>query len=185
MKLISKLLLLCLSLLTSQAILCQSELEQLNIYQEHEDHIVCGLSKDIVLEHSTPPLKILSDYTSATEFDCGKFKVFYADLLPGAPAGGFADPSLGATRRSTLCAVLNYVESVFDLSNVPDHSIRIEVEPSWITGLNPAPTSVSYFAYASSHYGTLLPNHIQGGKVYDFITTGVDPALSSDFDYGC
>lgn len=181
MKLISKLLLLCLSLLTSKAIFSQAEAEFSNFNQAHEDHLVCGLSKDVILEHSTPPLKILSDYPSSAQFDCGKFKVFYADLLPGAPAGGFADPILGATRRSTFCAVLNYVESLFDLSNVPDNSIRIEVEPSWITTLNPAPTSVTYNAYASAHYGAALPNHILGGKVYDFITTSIDPALSSEF----
>lgn len=181
MKLISKLLLLCLSLLTSQGIFSQSEAELLKFKQANEDHLVCGLSKDVVLQHSTPPLKILSDYPSSAQFDCGKFKVFYADLLSGAPAGGFADPILGATRRSTFCAVLNYVESVFDLSNVPDNSIRIEVEPSWITTLNPAPTSVTYNAYASAHYGAALPNHILGGKVYDFITTSIDPALSSEF----
>lgn len=151
MKLISKLLLLCLSLLTSQAIYSQSEAESLNFNQDHGDHLVCGLSKDVVLQHSTPPLKILSDYPSSAQFDCGKFKVFYADLLPGAPAGGFADPALGATRRSTLCAVLNYVESVFDLSNVPDHSIRIEVEPSWITTLNPTPVTEEYYAYAGPY----------------------------------
>jgi hypothetical protein len=181
MKLISKLLLLCLSLLTSKAIFSQAEAEFSNFNQAHEDHLVCGLSKDVILEHSTPPLKILSDYPSSAQFDCGKFKVFYADLLPGAPAGGFADPALGATRRSTLCAVLNYVESVFDLSNVPDNSIRIEVEPSWIMSLNQAPTSVDYFAYGGPMYIAAAPNTIMGGVVYDFINTGIDPALNSDF----
>lgn len=182
MKLISKLLLLCLSLLTSQAIFSQAATELLNFNQDHgEDHLVCGLSKDVVLQHSTPPLKILSDYPSSSQFDCGKFKVFYADLLPGAPAGGFADPILGATRRSTFCAVLNYVESLFDLSNVPDHSIRIEVEPSWITTLNPTPVTEEYYAYAGPYYASAAANSIVGGKVYDYITTGMDPALSDEF----
>jgi hypothetical protein len=181
MKFISNLLFFT-SFLTTVNILAQNEQQQLpQFFQEHDDHIVCGMSKDVMLEHSTPPLKLLSDYPASTEFDCGKFKVFYADLLPGAPAGGFADPTFGAVRRNTLCAVLNYVESVFDLSNVPDHSIRIEVEPSWIMSLNQAPTAVNYFAYAGPNYSSVAPNTIMGGAVYDFITTGVDPALSSEF----
>ena len=154
----------------------------LEFEQAHHQHATCGLSKEVLEKCKAPILKNTNLYPASSQFTCGKFKVYYADFLPGAPAVGFADPSLGEVRRNTFCAVLTYVQSVFDFSNVPaDDPIRIEVEASFATVANPAPSNVNYYAYAGPTYYFNSHGTIEGGSVFDYITTGTSIVPSNGF----
>jgi hypothetical protein len=108
---------------------------------------------------------------------CGKFRLYYEDFLQGA--AGFNDASVGAARRTTLCAVLDYVEDTLALNvNPPNDYIDLYIDHSW-SALNPAPTNVRYLAtggtyYASnSGYGN-TPGYYDG-NVMLHATTGTDP----------
>ncbi len=176
-----RLLFFCLALLTS--FLGFSQIQNLEIIQQPiEQHLTCGLSKDIIMKGTETPFLSPSLYPPECQFTCGKFKIYYADFLPGAPAVGFADPNIGNVRRNTLCAVLTYVQTVFDFSNVlSSNPIRIEVEASFASNGNSAPTSVGYFAYAGPSINFTTPNKIEGGNVFDYITTGSNNADASGF----
>jgi hypothetical protein len=78
---------------------------------------------------------------------------------------GFDDPTLGATRRNTITAVTNYINTVIDANGVID----LVIDPS-----NNAPGSGT-LASAGSLFFT-GPNGFQNGLVFDHATTGVDPA---------
>jgi hypothetical protein len=162
-----------LALLTSFLGFSQTNQNLVEFEQPHENHLTCGWSKDVHTKLSSPSLKSLIEYPASSQILCGKFKVYYADLLPGAPAVGFADPILGQARINTFCAVLTYVQSVFNFNNVLDSApIRIEVEASFAPVANPAPTNVGYFAYAGPTINYTTINKIEGGNVFDQITTG-------------
>jgi hypothetical protein len=162
------------------------DINQLNyqIDSTHKNHIHCGWSKDVHTKLSGPSLKSLIDYPESSQFVCGngKFRVYYADLLPGAPAVGFADPNQGQVRRNTFCAVLTYIQSVFDFDNVlSSDPILIEVEASLAPGVNPAQSNVGYFAYAGPTFNYSAAHTIEGGNVFDYITTGNNYVSSNSF----
>jgi hypothetical protein len=110
---------------------------------------------------------------------CGKFDLYYDDLLPSSPPFGFADPTFGLDRINTLCAVMQYIQSTFNLSSVSSSNpIRINIKQS----LSPAnPSTSDWAAIASPGYiNTGIP-HIINGFIYDYVTTGVDPISTSQF----
>lgn len=103
------------------------------------------------------------------------WNITYADTGSGF---GFDDPVQGATRRNTITAVTNYLNTVIDEDGVID----LRFNPS-----NNAPGS-STLASAGSFYFT-GPNGFQGGLVFEHATTGVDPAAgavdgTSVFNFG-
>lgn len=132
-------------------------------------------------------------FTSQTDFDnnhptavitCGKFRLYYEDMIQ-TPAGGF-DGTMGAVRRNTLCAVLSYVQSVYDLKvDGVTQFIDLYIERSWLTTINPAGSNTylaqagPYFA-ASSGYG-VNPGYYGGSAYLHAITNtpGYDPEVNN------
>lgn len=116
--------------------------------------------------------------TSAVEH-CGKFDIYYEDMV-GSTGQGFDHITQGSIRRATLCAVLNYVQSVFDFSAVPAGApIRLHVNQS-LSGINPAPLGTMWFAQAGPTVLNTGPG-IVSGFVFDYTTTGMDPALPNEY----
>ena len=122
----------------------------------------------------------LTDFPVGTYFQCGKFTVYYADLIPGSPVGGFNDPTivsgtltLGAQRRNTLCQVLWDIQNMIDFSLVPNGAITLCVDNSYIIGTNAAPNTVDWYAEGGPVWiGNLLPVY---GVVNNYIKSGTDP----------
>ncbi len=119
--------------------------------------------------------------TTAIEH-CGKFDIYYEDRIPGTTPvpEGFDNATYGLDRRTTLCAVLTYVQSVFDFSNVHANAppIRLHVVQSHVPTYNPAPAGASFLAMAGPHFDNTNPNpQIIKGFVYDYTQSGVDPAV--------
>lgn len=131
------------------------------------------------------PAAVFTPQTSfpvAKVITCGKFRLYYEDLLQ-ANNHGFAHPTLGAKRRNTLCAVLNYVQSVYNFNQLPANDY-IDIYVSWsyagsttTAPPNPAPGGTAFLAQAGpilgGGYGT-TPG-FYGGNVFDHVTTSVDP----------
>lgn len=90
------------------------------------------------------------------------WNITYADTGSGF---GFDDPTHGVTRRNTITAVTNYLNTVIDENGVID----LVIDPS----IN-APGSGT-LASAGSLFFT-GPNGFENGLVFDHATTGVDPA---------
>ena len=155
-------------------------------------HTYCGTTADLIEKKQLPPAKgnvdikdkdkekgggMVPQGISAPAFPsyaivtCGKFDVYYEDLV-SPNTTGFNDPSLGAQRRATLCAVLNYIENTFDLSNVSSSNhIKLHVDQSY-DNTNPAPAGTGYFAYAIPQYNPFT-NGIVNGYIADYIRYGV------------
>lgn len=109
---------------------------------------------------------------------CGKFRLYYEDLLQ-SNNDGFAHSTLGAKRRQTLCAVLNYVQSVYDFNLIPTGDY-IDLYVMWsYAPTNPAPSGTGFLAVAGpffspgSGYGNTAGFY--GGNMFDHVTTGTDP----------
>ncbi len=102
------------------------------------------------------------------------WNVTYVDLGSGV---GFDDPTFGATRRGTVSAVLNYINSRIDANGTVD----LEIRASDIDGSGP-------LASAGPYYFT-GPNGFANGFVFDHATTGFDPSpavpdATATFDFG-
>lgn len=94
---------------------------------------------------------------------------------------GFADASLGTQRRTCICDVLTYIQSVISLaapSGTGSSQIEIEVRTSAIT--SPGVLGVATPFYPPNQIGSTTPG-IFGGSVFDHITTGIDPE-ANQFD---
>lgn len=107
------------------------------------------------------------------ELLCGSIKLTFMDVV-NATGYGFDDPILGSTRRNCVCTVMNYVQSVinFPSSITPSSPIEILFD-------NSVNNSSSTLGFASPIFPpaffTNTPGYY-GGYVYDYITTGVNPA---------
>ena len=106
---------------------------------------------------------------------CGKFEIYYEDLIL-TNQGFDAGSGVGQDRRTTLCAVLNYVQSVFDFSKIPTGKyIRLHVSQSY-SPTNPAPPGAAFLAKAGPFYN-ITQSHITYGYVRDYTISGTDPAV--------
>lgn len=114
---------------------------------------------------------------------CGKFDVYYEDLIITNPQVGFSAPAgLGTTRRNTLCQVLTYIQSVFDFSNVPAAApIKLHINQSFAPVVNPAPVTTTYFAKAGPFFNNTGIPHIINGFVNDYVVNGTDYTTSSTY----
>jgi len=113
---------------------------------------------------------------------CGKFRVYFEDLLQ-SNNDGFANPTvvgsstLGQLRQNTLCAALNYIQSVFDFTHLAANDyIDLHVEWSY-TSTNPAPAGTGFLAVGGPYYGSAYGSTAgyYGGYFYDHLTTNTDP----------
>jgi hypothetical protein len=149
--------------------------------------ITPGYLKSLGHTDGAPPpagLTIPTAFPSYAIEHCGKFDIYYEDLISTNPQVGFSEVTggLGAQRRATLCAVLTYVQSVFDFSNIPASApIRFHVEQSYAPVANPAPTTVSWLAIAGPTFINTGTPHFINGFVYDYTVSGVDPGSSSQY----
>ncbi|MCC6370637.1 MAG: T9SS type A sorting domain-containing protein [Bacteroidia bacterium] len=121
-----------------------------------------------------------SAFSASAIITCGNVRVFYEDMQQNL-GYGFDDPVLGSVRRNTMCAMLNYVQSVFNFNG---QTIDLHVNPSYQAPANPAPSGVTWAAVAGplfvpGGFGT-NPGYY-GGNVYDHILTGTDPN-ANDYD---
>jgi Secretion system C-terminal sorting domain len=137
----------------------------------------CGLSPQFIKDLGKPSgtrrgrTPVLGFPTAGIEH-CGKFDIYYEDIAL-ATSGGFANATYGSDRRTTLCAVLTYVQSVFDFSLIPTNKpIRLHVNQS----ITNAPVGTTYLAQAGPNYNT-TSSTITYGFVRDYTlsTTSTDP----------
>lgn len=164
-------LILCLHLSTHSQTLNDDE----------SDIIICPVNAAFTRYPSVNSVNTTqSSFSPSATIACGNFRVYYEDLQLQT-GEGFDDPALGAFRRNTLCAVLNYVQSVLHVSVTVD----LHVEQSLTPIANPANTSnYRWLALAGPNYKTgtygSVPGYF-GGNLYDHITTGLDPD-PTDYD---
>lgn len=158
------------------------------------DHLVpCGVSAEYFAKLGTgrtnrTPTTPVSGFPAASIMQCGKYNVYFEDYLTYQK--GYWDPTvvgtstLGQIRRNTLCAVLTYVQTVVNHNNVPASApIRLYVQPSW-SASNPASNSiptVGYLAQAGPNYAATPSTKLINGFVFDYITSGSDPAQSNAY----
>ncbi|HPS01747.1 MAG TPA: PKD domain-containing protein [Candidatus Sumerlaeota bacterium] len=113
-----------------------------------------------------PPDKQYLTETVATRAAKGvTFSVTYLDVVQGT-GKGFNDPSLGATRRSTVQAVLNYIGSQLNETG----SCQIEFEVSQTDGSGALAEGGPFFSTANTFEPPFPLQHI---------TTGTDPSLKN------
>lgn len=184
LNLLKKLLIILIAILFSKVTFAQSNSGEDNpehiLYQDEPEGVaVCGHDADYLLEQHqkyqnfkqnghTPDngLKAPSAFDPGGTLACGKFRVYYDDYDTDY---GFFDPMLGAARRSTFCAVLNYIEERLEI-NTNSGLIEVLVQQS-------ATTSPGWLARAGSYFQTGFGSvsGIYNGHTFNHITTGVDP----------
>ncbi len=138
-----------------------------------------SLALDIVSQRvNTTPI---SQFPASAIMDCGKYRVYFEDMVPANPQNGFAHPTLGAVRRNTLCAVLTYLQNTLNYNNIPaNNPIRLYVSLSYSTQ-NPAPNTTGFYAQAGPVFNNSGNPGILNGFVYDYVSTGIDPANANMF----
>ena len=127
--------------------------------------------------NSFPP----SGYPSPAIMNCGRFDLYFEDILLGT-SDGFDDPILGPVRRNTFCNVLYYLQNTLDFSAMGSLSnrVRINVLRSYATS-NPSPPSIDWLAVGTPGYVNSGTPRLIYGFAYDYIKTGVDPVTPNDF----
>ena len=98
----------------------------------------------------------------SSEEQAGPFNVFYEDVEEETGVG-FDDPELGAVRRETLWAVLDYIGQVIDVPGRADLLVR----ESQTDGRGPL---------AAAGPLVVPESGFQGGLAFEHLTTGVDPS---------
>ncbi len=140
----------------------------------------CGATSDYLKLMATSNSSIPNNILGV--INCGAFDLYYDDLItPSTPPSGFADQTIvpgsggmtiGQVRINTLCTVLTQLQNTFDFSKIPSSTpIRINVLNS-NTLTNPA--STGYAAAAGPYFD--FNGGINGGRVHDYIVTGIDPS---------
>lgn len=122
----------------------------------------------------------LTTFPSSLVVTCGSFNLYYEDDVIAATTTtveGFADPVLGGFRKTTLCAVLNYIESVIDIQG----PIDIFISQSFSNPGNPYTGTGSFLAFAgpSNPAGFSATPGIYNGHFFNHATTGTDPDVNN------
>lgn len=141
-------------------------------------HTMCGVGKIDLSFILANDRNIPTGYPSEAIQTCGKFKVYFDDVA-SSTGGGFDEGGAGTLRQSTLCAVLTYVQAVFDFSNIPiDSFIRIHVDQSYTLSSPPSTgTGGASLGYGAPFFKLPIDTgSIINGFVWDYIKSGVDPA---------
>jgi hypothetical protein len=141
----------------------------------------CGTTSDYISTLGVPVdyVSVPSPFPAAAQQACGKFMIYYYDKAYH-PGEGFDDPTLGATRRNTLCAVLTYIQSVYDFSSIPSGKyIRLRVDTSY-THTYHSPTLVHPLGYGAPFYKVpITAGSIVDGYVLNYLRSGSDPDTNS------
>lgn len=153
-----------------------------------KDMVVCGATSSYFKQHAVDSngnvaMSVIptTSFPSSAILVCGKFALYFEDLLPGYPAAGFSDPALGLTRRNTFCAVLTYLQNTFDFSNVPAGApVRIFVGQSYAASGLPAPSGTAWYGRGAAFYNTAAATPVKG-YVYDYTASGIDPTTSDAY----
>lgn len=85
----------------------------------------------------SPTAMAKASYPASAIFNCGKFDLYYEDVALSTGMGFNAGGGVGAMRRNTLCQVYQYIQTIFDFSNIPagDHiTIEIQQTPPFASG---------------------------------------------------
>lgn len=155
---------------------------------------LCGYHPDVLVDTTGRLNKVgnpttmslpKSAYTNTNAIvNCGKFRLYYEDIQSGNNAG-FNHPTQGATRRATICAVYQYIQSVFNFNSVPSND-PICIEVQWSS--DPASTITacpSSTTQAFKILGTGAPlvlnnstTGIKNGSLLDHVLTGASPNIN-------
>ena len=147
------------------------------------NRIPCGATPAniIALTHpsnSTGGYPINGYPTNAIKY-CWPFALYYDDIANNTNKG-FDDPSLGAKRQATFCAVLNYIASVINFNgHIPNTDyITVHVNQSFII-------PQGFYAEAGPNWeftvtGANWPSQgIYDGSVFDHYINGVTPDVNT------
>lgn len=160
---------------------------------EPDNEITCGTNADFfgnfdVNIGSPMGLTAPSLMSPASIIDCGIFDLYYEDIN-SATGKGFDDhtavvstlgSTLGEVRQATLCAVLTYIQSIFDFSGCTSGQIRLYISQSYAPGTSlPAVPGIKFLARASPYFTSV--SGITAGWVNQYAVTGVDPAPSGSY----
>lgn len=145
-------------------------------------HTNCGTTPEYLATLGvTAEILMPSPFPATAIEECGKFQIYYYDMAYH-PGEGFDDPFVGATRRNTLCAVLTYIQSVYDFSAIPPGKfIRLRVDTSYTHTYHVPPifTVFHQLGAGGPFYPASVPaGSVVNGYVNDYLTstTGTDPA---------
>lgn len=145
-----------------------------SLYEYHDGHPWCKFSPATDNAGNLTKSLPTGPYPPNTQITCGAIRVTFMDVY-NASGIGFDDSALGLTRRNCVCNAMNYIQSVivFPASINSSNPVDVLFMPSLNTSADPrlgfaAPIfPPAFFASTPGYYS---------GYVYDFITTGVNPA---------
>lgn len=114
-----------------------------------------------------------SAYPANAIMNCGAFRIYFEDIALNTN-DGFAQSPTGLVARNTVCAVYQYVQSIFDFSAIPlTDPITIEVQRSY-TSANPPPNA-GVLATAGPVFLSIGAPGIYNGSVLDHTLTHASP----------
>jgi len=114
----------------------------------------------------------------------GKFRLIFMDVL-SMTGQGFDDPILGSIRQNCVCNVINYLESVISIPSIigtNPSTPTIDIVFNISTNIPNSSTLASAAPVFPAPFYNTVPNPAPGyygGFLYDYITTGIKPVLTS------
>ncbi len=138
-----------------------------------QNRTVCGYDAQWISDfgNNISPTSIpKSSYPSNAIFNCGAFDIYYEDIA--LSTGVDFDGVNGAARRAIVCEVYQYVQSVFNFTNIPaGDRISIEVRSN-TSGSNPIGNSL---AIASPIFPNSSTPGIYKGSLLNHVLTNASP----------
>ena len=145
-----------------------------SLIEYHDGHQWCKFEPAVNNSRDLTKALPLPPFPSNAQITCGAIRVTFMDVYNGT-GSGFDDPILGATRRNCVCSAMSYIQSVITFPATINASNPVDI--LFLPSLNNPASNIlgsaspmfpsSFFAGTPGYYS---------GYVYDYITTGINPA---------
>ncbi len=175
-----KLFLFCLAIVLETSLIF-SQNTVLSIDSNPKGH--CGFRPEFIqpglrLSNGTFSATTKSSYTAVPQSieNCGKFRLYYEDILLGNNkgfdvGGAFGTGPQAVARRATVCAVYQYIQSVYNFNAVPlSDPITIEIQAS-DEFLCPTGASSVIIGYGTPIMWNFASPGIKNGNIFDHLVT--------------
>ncbi|MCX6271143.1 MAG: hypothetical protein NTU44_07990, partial [Bacteroidetes bacterium] len=152
---------------------CGASVELTDYYMKlYENYIKKTKDSKFVPDVLNDTFTAIKDFPANEIVRCGNFRLYYKDFLQTTLQGFAENGTVGDNRRTVLCQVLEYIQSIISINS--SDTLDIYVDLSW----NIPPLSSGIMANGSTYFLPHTWREVPGfyaGNVYNHIKYGIDP----------